>query len=149
MFRPSWLKEPLPAGLNWRFVFLQGSNDEVFNVKESYLSRIVAIARKKRGTAEGIQSASLPSSSTLASEAAPMTDTNTEVGIFTADAHSRCHYVAAFHDGAAVQPAFAVCMKSEKATPRWRYVCFECRHWMTRDELLIKWHELCFSVVPR
>ena len=135
----------MPAGLNWRFVFLQGSNDEVFNVKESYLSRTVAIPRKMRGTAEGIQSASLPSSSTLASEAAPMTDTDKEVSNYTADAHSRCHYVDAFHNGAAVKPAFAVRMKS-KATPRWRHVCVECCHWMTTDSLLIEWHELCFSV---
>ena len=97
------------------------------------------------GTAEGIQSASLPSSSTLASEAAPMTDTDKEVGNYTADAHSRCYYDAAFHDGAAVKPAFAVRMKS-KATPRWRHVCVECCHWMTTDSLLIEWHELCFSV---
>ena len=68
-----------------------------------------------------------------------------EVANYTADAHSRCYYDAAFHDGAAVKPVFAVRMKS-KATPRWRHVCLECCHWMTREKLLIESQELCFSV---
>ena len=94
----------------------------VSDVKEIYHSRTVAIPRKVRETVQGVQSASLASSSTMESEAATMDDRGSEAANNTIDANSRCYYADSFHNGGAVKPAFAVRMKS-KATPRWTHAC--------------------------
>ena len=82
---------------NWRFVFLRGSHDQVSDVKKIYHSMKVAIPRKVRepqqqenelttlqetlgdaaqlsARVQGVQSASLPSPSTMESAAATMHD---------------------------------------------------------------------------
>ena len=52
-----------------------------------------------------------------------------------------CHYTGARHNGNAVEPAFAVRMKS-RSSPRWRHVCVECLRWMESESLLDEYHEL-------
>ena len=58
-----------------------------------------------------------------------------------------CHYTRTLHGGDDTRPTFAVYMKGKNSSPKLRFVCTDCCHWMTGDFLVDKVMELRTQLV--
>ena len=56
-----------------------------------------------------------------------------------------CHYDVQHHGSRSVEASFSIHMKSRSARPKWRNVCVECCHRMTRDALIDRIVDVVFG----